>query len=110
MSEIRYHLDEHIDTAVAIGLRRRGVDVTTTADAGLLRSSDAEQIAFATREGRVLVTRDRGILSAVTSMTSHPGIVIARSGRRSIGPNVLALTRLHRLMSAEDMADHVEYL
>jgi hypothetical protein len=32
---IRYHLDEHIATAVAVGLRSRGIDVTTTLDAQL---------------------------------------------------------------------------
>ena len=33
---IRFHLDEHVDGAVAVGLRRRNIDVTTTAQAGLL--------------------------------------------------------------------------
>jgi hypothetical protein len=33
---IRFHLDEHVDHAVADGLRRRGIAVTTTADADLL--------------------------------------------------------------------------
>ena len=48
MAEIRYHLDEHMDTAIAVGLRRRGIDVATTIEAGLLRASDPKQIAFAT--------------------------------------------------------------
>ena len=30
---IRFHLDEHCPHAVAIGLRRLGIDVTTTTDA-----------------------------------------------------------------------------
>ena len=42
MAEIRYHLDEHMDNAVAVGLRRRGIDVTTTVEAGLMRASDQE--------------------------------------------------------------------
>lgn len=33
---IRFHLDEHIDPAVADGLRRRHIEVTTAAEAGLL--------------------------------------------------------------------------
>ncbi len=110
MSEIRYHLDEHMDTAIAIGLRRRGIDVTTTVEAGLLQASDPEHIAFAISEGRVLVTRDRGILAQLANLNPHPGVVVARSGRRSIGPNVLALTYLHRTIPAEDMVDRVEYL
>ena len=54
MAEIRYHLDEHIDTAIAVGLRRRGIDVSTTTEAGLLGARDAEQITFATANQRVL--------------------------------------------------------
>jgi hypothetical protein len=33
--QIRFHLDEHIDPNIARGLRRYGIDVTTTVDAGL---------------------------------------------------------------------------
>ena len=40
--EIRYHLDEHLDAAVAAGLKLRGVDVTTTLDQGLDGVSDSE--------------------------------------------------------------------
>jgi hypothetical protein len=44
---IRYHLDEHVGNAVAHGLRLRGLDVTTTKDAGLIglwRTRSAEQM------------------------------------------------------------------
>jgi hypothetical protein len=110
MAEIRYHLDEHMDTAIAVGLRRRGIDVITTAEAGLLTVSDAEQISFAFAENRIFVTRERGIAAEVPSGVSHAGIVIARSGRRNIGPTLLALVRLHRTKQAEEMVDRIEYL
>ncbi len=29
MQKIRFHLDENVSTAIAEGLRRRGIDVTT---------------------------------------------------------------------------------
>ena len=32
---IRFHLDEHVDPAIATALRRAGIDVTTTVEAGL---------------------------------------------------------------------------
>jgi len=38
--QIRFHLDEHIDSNIARGLRRYGIDVTTTVDAGLRTKSD----------------------------------------------------------------------
>jgi hypothetical protein len=110
MAEIRYHLDEHVDNAIAVGLRRRGIDVTTTLDAGLLQASDSAQIAFAAAEQRVFVTRERGIAAEVPQGSSHAGIVVARGGRRSIGPTVLALTHLHRTRTADEMMDRIEYL
>jgi hypothetical protein len=44
---IRFHLDENCARAIAIGLRRHGIDVTTTPDAGLLGAIDEEQAAYA---------------------------------------------------------------
>ncbi len=58
----RYHLDEHIDFAVAQGLRRRGIDVTTPADAGLLGAEDPDHIAFAVANGRVIFSNDPDFL------------------------------------------------
>jgi predicted nuclease of predicted toxin-antitoxin system len=53
---IRFHLDESMTNAVADGLRRRGVDITTSSDAGLLSASDEEHLDFGRRERRVVVT------------------------------------------------------
>jgi predicted nuclease of predicted toxin-antitoxin system len=52
----RYYLDEHIANAVAQGLRRRGLDVLTLAEAGTLGASDEEHFEFARKEGRIIVT------------------------------------------------------
>lgn len=38
--KIRFHLDENVSTAVAEGLRRRGIDVTTTPEQALIGISD----------------------------------------------------------------------
>lgn len=56
--KIQYHLDENVNKAVADGLRRRKIDVTTTSEAGLISGSDEEQLTFARRQGRVLFTQD----------------------------------------------------
>ncbi|WP_449420403.1 DUF5615 family PIN-like protein [Phormidium nigroviride] len=53
MSErIRFHLDENVKSSVARELRRRGIDVTTTIEAGLLGQSDELQLAFICEEKR----------------------------------------------------------
>ncbi|MEY3866658.1 MAG: hypothetical protein ACRCT1_06330 [Microcoleaceae cyanobacterium] len=43
MSErIRFHLDENVSNAIAEGLRRRGIDVTTTPEERLIGVSDVD--------------------------------------------------------------------
>jgi predicted nuclease of predicted toxin-antitoxin system len=59
---IRYHLDEHVDFAVAEGLRRRGINLTTTAEVGLLGADDLDHIAFAVADGRVIFSNDSDFL------------------------------------------------
>lgn len=41
MSAVRSYTDEHIALAVVAGLRRRGVDVSTTQEAGMLGQSES---------------------------------------------------------------------
>jgi Domain of unknown function (DUF5615) len=60
---IRYHLDESVDVAIADGLRRRGIDVTTSVEAGLLSAPDVEQLAWAASVNRGLVSR--GVISLI---------------------------------------------
>ncbi|MBW4675980.1 MAG: DUF5615 family PIN-like protein [Desmonostoc geniculatum HA4340-LM1] len=56
--KIRFHLDENVSNAIAEGLRRRGIDVTTTLEAGLIGASDREQLHFALSQNRVIFTHD----------------------------------------------------
>ncbi len=52
--KIRFFLDEHIDPNIARGLRRYGIDVTTTVDVGLRTQSDELHLAFIREDQRVL--------------------------------------------------------
>jgi predicted nuclease of predicted toxin-antitoxin system len=56
---LRFHLDENCPNAIADGLRRRGIDVTTTPGASLISASDEEQTAYALAAGRVIFTMDK---------------------------------------------------
>ncbi|MHC5935374.1 DUF5615 family PIN-like protein [Nostoc sp.] len=56
--KIRFHLDENVSNAIADGLRRRSIDVTTTSGKGLIGISDGEQLHFAMSESRVIFTHD----------------------------------------------------
>ena len=107
---LRFHLDEHVAAAIAAGLRRRGIDVTTAADAGLLGSNDYDHVAFALPQGRVIYTNDEDFLVLHDQGTPHAGIVYCHQQRRSIGDVIRALTLLWEVLESEDMRNHVEFI
>lgn len=110
MAEIRYHLDENVHHAVAHGLRLRGVDVTTTTDAGMIGAADPDQLEFAGTEGRVLVTHDEDLLVLHSQGIEHAGIAYCHPGVRSIGQMILKLVDLRRNRTAEEMRGQLEFL
>ncbi len=106
---IRFHLDEHIPSAVAAGLRRRNIDVTTSVEAGLVGADDPAQLAFATTSGRVLVTYDDDFLRLHNEGAAHAGIACCR-GTVKIGEQLRRLVLIHSLLTPEEMVSRVEYL
>jgi predicted nuclease of predicted toxin-antitoxin system len=108
---IRFHLDEHCPHAVADGLRRHGVDVTTTADARLLHAGDDEHLAFCRSEGRVIFTRDEDYLAANARGVPHRWVVYCHQKKSlSIGEIIDSLLLIWEVYEPEEMANRVEYL
>lgn len=108
---IRYHLDEHIASAIATGLRRREIEVTDPVTAGLLGAPDHEQLRFAASIGHVLVTQDRDFLRLhKASGVPHGGLVYFRQGSLTIGEAIRRLVLIHDALTAEEMANRVEFL
>ncbi len=108
--EIRFHLDEHVSHDIARALARRGIDVTTSADAKLLSAADDAHLVFAANEHRVIVTQDADYLRHARRDVTHAGIAYCAPGRRSIGEMVRLLCLMHDCLDAEDMVGMIEYL
>jgi predicted nuclease of predicted toxin-antitoxin system len=107
---MRFHLDEHVDPAIAHGLRLRGVDVTTTVDASLLGAPDESHLDFARREGRVVFTNDADFLRRASAGIEHHGVAYCARNSRSIGQIVRHLCLMHDCLEADEMHGKVEYL
>jgi predicted nuclease of predicted toxin-antitoxin system len=107
--EIKYYTDEHVPSAVVAGLRRRGIEVLTTVEAGMLGTSDEAQLALATAQQRVIFTQDDDFLSLHATGIEHSGIVYVHQGT-SISYMVRALYFIYQVLSLEDMTNHVEFL
>lgn len=107
---IRFHLDENCHRAIAEGLRRRDVDVTTTPEAGLLSAPDEEQAAYCLAQGRVIFTQDRDFLRLHASGTPHAGIAYCDNGTRSVGEIIEGLVLVWEVLEPGEMANQVEYV
>jgi predicted nuclease of predicted toxin-antitoxin system len=106
---IRFHLDEHVDPAIATALRRAGIDVTTTNEAGLRTKHDEAHLHFARAEGRVIVTRDQDFLRIAGGAPDHAGIVFY-TANQSMREIIEGLILIYEVMLPSEMTRRVEYL
>jgi predicted nuclease of predicted toxin-antitoxin system len=106
---ILFHLDEHVDPAIATALRRAGIDVTTTNEASLRTKDDEAHLAFALAECSVIVTRDQDFLRVASQMRDHRGIVFY-TAKQSMREVIQGLILIYEVMSPEEMVGHVEYI
>ncbi len=107
---IKFHLDEHVAGAVATGLLSHGIDATTTTSARLNGADDAEHIAFALKETRVIVTNDADFLRHAAADTEHAGICYSEQGKYSVGELLQILLLVHGVYTAEEMRNHIEWI
>ena len=109
MARVRFLTDEHLPNAVSNGLRARGVDAATAAEAGQLRASDATLLAFARSVGRVLITADADHLRLNAAGASHAGILFVPSSA-ALGTLIGGAMLIAEIFSAEEMLNRVEFL
>ena len=96
----RFYSNENIPLPAVLELRRLGHDVLTSIDAGNANTSvpDSEVLAFAAREGRILLSHNRRhFLRLHLSRTGeHAGIVVC-----TVDPDFCQLAqRIHAAASA----------
>ena len=107
---LRFHLDESVHCGVADALRRRGIDVTTPKEAELLGAGDAEHLAFACVQGRVLITHDSDFLRLAANGVPHWGIVFCHNQTVSVGEMLRALERLSLVCDTMTLRDQLKFL
>ena len=107
--QIKFHLDEHMPSSVAKGLRELGIDVTTTPEEGMLGYPDPDQFGYCTSVGRVLATRDKDFLRIARATAHHAGLVYSKPGTRSAAEFLDYLTVVHGCLTAEEMQDQIQY-
>jgi predicted nuclease of predicted toxin-antitoxin system len=73
-------------------------------------AGDLEQLEFATREGRVLVTFDTDFLAIHQAGTQHGGIVWCPAAKYSIGELLQVLLLVSSVMTSAEMINHLEHV
>lgn len=91
------------------------MDVTNAVDSGLVGASDAEQLAFATRQNRVLFSYNIGDFAALHANIlsrgeRHGGILLAPQQRYSVGEQLRRVIRLQEAFEPGAMNKRLEYL
>jgi hypothetical protein len=107
---IRYFLDQHFPRSVSQGLRRHGIDVLTAQEAGRCGVPDPDQPAFATAEGRILVTFDADFLALHQSGVPHAGIAWCPERKYGMGQLIQAWLLVHGVLDRDAMRNHLEHL
>ena len=110
---IKLYLNEDVHIKLAKALRQRGFDVITTIEAGMVGSPDEKQLAFATSQGRAILTFNRGDYAKLHKRYAergweHYGIIV--SEQYPIGDVLRRVVNLLASLSAEDICNQLEYL
>jgi hypothetical protein len=111
---IRLYFDHHMQGAIVTALRRRGVDVLTTAEDGTARLADPLLLDRATAMGRVVVSQDDDLLAEAKRRQIEgipfAGVVYGYHLRLSIGDWIRGLELIALAMDPIDLQDQVYYL
>jgi predicted nuclease of predicted toxin-antitoxin system len=110
---IQLYLDEDVDVLVATLLQARGFSAITTRDAEQLGKEDSEQLAYASEQGKALLTHNRADFEELAKTyyeteKPHQGIIIAT--RHSAQEIVRRLLIILNKITADEIANQVLYI
>ena len=110
---VELYLDEDVSVLVARILRSRGFTAVTTQEAGQVENSDSEQLAYAIRQNKTLLTHNRVDFERLSqdyfrTNRNHKGIIIAI--RRTPFEIARRLLIILDRMTADEMDNQLIYL
>ena len=76
----------------------------------MLTTEDVAQLAYALKEGRVIVTHDADFLRMDAQGVEHAGIAYCHKSARSVGEIIRTLMLIREVLDPEEIKARVEYL
>lgn len=109
----RFQADEDFNQKIIAGLLRPSVDIQTSKAAGLLGLPDADVLASAAREGRILLSHDRDTMPAhferFVRGAASPGLLIV-SQRLAVREAIEQVLLVWSASDAEEWRDRIGFL
>ncbi len=107
------YADECVDARIVAGLRRRGFDVMTAADAALLGAPDERHMAQAIAMSRSILTGDQDFLRLadkyVSTGVQFPGLIFILPSAQ-VGDTVRAVALLAEVLHPREIASWIEWV
>ncbi|MEW5938811.1 MAG: DUF5615 family PIN-like protein [Chloroflexota bacterium] len=111
---VSLYMDHHVPKAITLGLRSRGVDMTTAYEDGREEEFDPILLDRAGELERVLFTQDDDLLDEASKRQregiSFSGVVFAQQQRVPWGVCIRDLELIAKACEPEDMVNQVYYL
>ena len=108
------YMDVHVPSAVTEGLRRQGVDVTTSQEDGTREAGDAALLQRATDLGRTLFTQDDDLLSIAAKWQQQgrefAGVVYSHQLGSGIGDVIEDLALIAACATEDELRNRVIHL
>lgn len=111
---LKLYMDHNVHAGITQGLRERSVDCLTAYEDGMAAADDAAVLQRATDLQRIVFTQDLDFVElAVRWSNAHrtfSGVVYARQMGITIGQAIMDLELVTKVVSAEEMANQVEWI
>ncbi len=113
MTPLRIFRDEDVYTRIAVVLRNKGIDATSTLEAGRGGESDNSQLTWASNESRTIVTFNVAHFAQLhqewlTNDKHHAGIIV--SAQLTFKEVLARLLKIVDSLDGESMQDRLEFL
>ena len=106
----KFYADENVPLAISRALQRRGIDILTAQEARLLGKSDLDQLSFAIKHHRVIITHDSDFLALIQKekMVHHGVLFFTRQVK--INEGITEIERINLTYSAEELERTILFL
>jgi predicted nuclease of predicted toxin-antitoxin system len=105
---VKFLVDMPLSPSLAAWLRDQGHDAIHACDLGLSASSDADVLARAKQDGRIIVTADLDYPRLLAlAQTTDPGLVLLRDGNWSDSDVVSRMREILRALTVADFEQSI---